>query len=244
MNKPKSFILQKSFTLIELLVVIAIISIIASLLLPALKTAKEMAKGTVCLGILKQMGMANIIYADDNYGYCVPPGNWSSSKCMFNNSFFLDILGGAKSFTEGSNWSHAYWPSRLLCPSSKGPEHSTQKGYFLAPASWGINCYSMHPNYYVRIKDILKFTGRDSSRVIFLDHISLEAYPSTADPNRYFTYGEYGKHPNDSVDGCKRVAYRHIRSANVAFYDGHAAPMKWDALYGDSQLNEKVWRQR
>ena len=56
---------RAAFTLIELLIVLAIIAVLAALLFPVLRAAREQARRTVCASNLHQIGLALTMYRQD-----------------------------------------------------------------------------------------------------------------------------------------------------------------------------------
>ena len=117
----------KKFTLIELLVVIAIIAILAAMLLPALKSARNRAKEADCGSRLKQHGTAYNMYANDNNDalpYCADvSGNASYYWCSVSGNEITELKnlgllfsGGyfGTSIRVGTKLSRV--PDILLCP--------------------------------------------------------------------------------------------------------------------------------
>src|SRR5436190_199842 len=88
-----------AFTLVEMLVVIGIIGILASLLLPALSTAKANAHATTCKNHLHQMGLALKMYVDEN-----------------NNRYPLYAGSPGPSYGDAPVWpgGWVYWSSKLF----------------------------------------------------------------------------------------------------------------------------------
>jgi prepilin-type N-terminal cleavage/methylation domain-containing protein/prepilin-type processing-associated H-X9-DG protein len=116
-----------AFTLIELLVVIAIIGILASLLLPALAQAKARAKRIQCVNDLKQLGLAENIFAHDH-------GSSFPTQVSTNSGGALEFVEAARRLSGDFFFSYRFFQPlsnelqvvRLLtCPSDTRQEASS-----------------------------------------------------------------------------------------------------------------------
>ncbi len=77
----RSTIATPAFTLVELLVVISIIALLIGLLLPALGKSREVAKTTICMSNLRQIGIGGYSYAADFDDY-VPGESVTGNAAM------------------------------------------------------------------------------------------------------------------------------------------------------------------
>lgn len=180
------------FTLIELMVVITIIVIIASLLLPSLKQANKTAKGTLCIGNFRQIGLALIDYMD-NYSYHPPTNSGSGWMTVDSDSGLGTILKdvqaiGSVSITNNRN-------SKFRCPIA----HDKAANLGL------LGAYTIGGNFYIRNEQYKDSQIYSPSKLIFC--------AETQDLYSPYFFGS-------SYADCTNLAFRHT-FANILYFDGH-----------------------
>lgn len=120
-NLFKKLFLGRIFTLIELLVVVSIISILISLLLPALKSAREKTRSISCLNNLKQQGTSLCLYLNDfDSNWWHPMIKGTDGKDVWWHVIVANYSGLCDDLTITA-WSKRKGFGSLFCPSDPTP---------------------------------------------------------------------------------------------------------------------------
>ncbi|MEM6458647.1 MAG: prepilin-type N-terminal cleavage/methylation domain-containing protein [Planctomycetota bacterium] len=210
---------RKAFTLIELLVVISIIALLVALLLPALGSARAAARDAKCKSNLRQLMIAQSLYADD-YERFTPFFSEFPGQPIWHAALESYIP-----FNENTSAERSDVASAFNCP-DRDNETATPSGN---AASYGLNCWMFNDRWRAE-RDAVPMASRTiilgDQTVVDVDYMAASEGESWwgANPPWHpipgFRHGATDRREITVNPNNPTVTHE---IANMAFADGHVA---------------------
>jgi prepilin-type N-terminal cleavage/methylation domain-containing protein/prepilin-type processing-associated H-X9-DG protein len=219
------------FTLIELLVVVAIIAILASLLLPALGRARGRALATECMNTQKQIGLAGMEFANDHDGRSPGAATVATSSVSWHQILNLEHFGDTSMGRPIQRLGTSRVAPLLYCPSMVLYKNNLFPRAYIwnadaASVGAGLvipNPSSIHASFVTyNLGARLDSFRNPSHKILCQENERSTDYVNSAWPwSGTILLGNDANYPPWSGNGGV-WAYRHNRSGNFVFFDGHA----------------------
>lgn len=218
--------LRAAFTLVELLVVIAIIAILASMLAPALASAKNQSKAAKCLSNERQIAASYIMYSQDNSDF-LP----SAAISYDNNELPLGWLVGISPYINNRNTN---FEANMSVASTVATCPSANLQNAFPAGTLGAQAYGGYGHNFA-------YLGYD---MVSDPHVKLSTitHPATCCMNgdgldyaaglQWWNYG-YLYPPSQTPNGSTGGPYpftRHGKGDNYSWADGHASFATWQVM--------------
>ncbi|MGD2109644.1 MAG: prepilin-type N-terminal cleavage/methylation domain-containing protein [Phycisphaerae bacterium] len=213
---------SRAFTLIELLLVLAILTFLLAILLPGLAAAREQARSAVCQSNIRQIELANGLYAYDAGGpYC--PGasdflenlhRWHGQRDAVNEAFD----GNRSPLRPYLGPDAAIRRCPTFEPDAVGFE-AGNGGYGYNNAFIGVRVLESNPDVFAVVDDragaMADQVTSPSKTVMFTDAAFAGAQLIE------YSFAEPRFHPQFGTRADPSIHFRHHKLANVAWCDGH-----------------------
>jgi prepilin-type N-terminal cleavage/methylation domain-containing protein len=245
----------KAFTLIELLVVIAIIALLLSIVMPALKKAKEAAKNTIGKSNLRQLTMGMRLYAEDNDGKAPAMSTVLGDYWYFHIAPYL----GSNFYTSDPEDDRGGGMKTMFCPNAKrrpddyDPDEDPwgnamldwrtslgTEGESMAEGSYGLNLW-LTPEFTVFQGDMLpleqhwpNYSTTRNDVPVFADSNWVGAWPEDEDYTPLEVGGTLETGLTSHQEGFMMGRFcidRHNMAINVSFQGGNVEKVPLPGLW-------------
>lgn len=230
---------MQGFTLIELLVVIAVISILATILLPSLGRAQELARRATCSSTLRALSITLNLYANDN------DGNFPSDEMYFNYNGY-----------DRYAYAHLIYKSAT----DELAEYGLELAMLQCPSALKQNIMIGGKEYFSLSEDSTKsffYWNVGGGRVVrscsYAFFCNIEAFGFYSDSNFYYPhptaspeYWNYiprrlGMDNPDSILVADTTFYQYTGAWYASHYNGRDAPEGMHVMTAAGNMQWKEW---